>query len=107
MSFVVGAHEVVGDWHGQRARQRDTELGAQGPMAGEAPGEVALDHDREACVEVALNLLGGGEQRGEVEAHPCFDIRPLVHRMSEWLVEGRHGGDEHGLPGRGEHGRER
>lgn len=31
-------------------------------MSGEAPGEVALDNDRDAGVEVVLDLLGRGEQ---------------------------------------------
>lgn len=75
-------------------------------MVGEAPGEVALDHHRCAGVEVVLDLLGCGEQSGEVEAHPCVDVRPLVQRVSEGLVEGRDGGDEDGLACGGEHRRE-
>lgn len=75
-------------------------------MVGETPGEIAFDDDRDAGVEVALNLLGRGEQRGEVEAHPRLDVRQLVHRVSEGLVEGRDGGDEDSLSGNGEHRRE-
>ncbi len=75
-------------------------------MGGEAPGEVALDDDRDAGVEMVLDLLGRGEQSGKVEAHPCLDVRPLVHRASERLVEGRDGGDEDGLSGGGEHRRQ-
>ncbi|GBQ02972.1 hypothetical protein SSP531S_44360 [Streptomyces spongiicola] len=70
-------------------------------MGGEAPGEVALDDDRDAGVEMALDLLGRGEQSRKVEAHPRLDVRPPVHRVSEGLVEGRDGGDEDGLSGGG------
>lgn len=75
-------------------------------MSGEAPGEVALDDDRDAGVEVVLDLLGRGEQAREVEAHPCLYIRPLVQRLSERLVGQRDGSDEDGLSGGGEHGRQ-
>lgn len=73
-------------------------------MSGEAPGEVALDDDRDARVEVMLDLLGRGEQAREVEAHPCLYVRPLVQRLPERLVGQRDGSDEDGLPGSGEHG---
>lgn len=106
LPFVVGADEVVGDGYRQPSRQGDTEPGAQGPVAGEASGEVALDDDRDAGVEVPLDLLGRGEQCGEVEAHPCLDVRPLVHRVSEGLVEGRDCGDEDGLTGGSQHRRQ-
>lgn len=75
-------------------------------MSGEAPGEVALDDDRDAGVEVVLDLLGRGEQAREVEAHPCLYVRPLVQRLPERLVGQRDGSDEDGLPGGGEHGRQ-
>lgn len=75
-------------------------------MGGEAPGEVALDDDRDAGVEMVLDLFGRGEQSGKVEAHPRLDVRPLVHRVSERLVEGRDGCDEDGLSGGGEHRRQ-
>ncbi|WP_183153325.1 hypothetical protein [Streptomyces sp. ZS0098] len=106
LSFVVVADEVVRDGFRQPARQGDTEPGAQGPMGGEAPGEVALDNDRDASVEMVLDFLGRGEQSGKVQAHPRLDVRPLVHRASERLVEGRDGGDEDGLPSGGEHRRQ-
>ncbi|OKH99639.1 hypothetical protein A6A06_21260 [Streptomyces sp. CB02923] len=73
---------------------------------GKAPGEVAFDDDRDAGVEMVLDLLGRGEQSGEVEAHPRLDICALVHRVSERLIEGRDGGDEDGLACGGEHRRQ-
>lgn len=75
-------------------------------MGGEAPGEVALDDDRDAGVEMVQDFLGRGEQSGKVEAHPRLDVRPLVHRVPERLVEGRDGGDKDGLSGGGQHRRQ-
>lgn len=106
MSFIVGADEVVGDRCRQPTRQGDTEPGAQGSVVGEAPGEVALDNDGDAGVKVVLDLLGRDEQGGEVEAHPCLDIRPFVHCVPDGLVEGPDCGDEDGLAGSGKHRRE-
>lgn len=81
-------------------------MGAQGAVGGEAPGEVALDDDRDAGVEMVQDFLGRGEQSGKVEAHPRLDVRPFVHCVSERLVERRDGGDKNGLAGGGEHRRE-
>lgn len=106
MPFDVVADQVVRDGCWQPVRQGDAEPCTQGSVGGEAAGEVAFDDDRGAAIEVVLDLLGRGEQRGEVEAHPRLDVRPLVHRVSERLVEGRDGGDEDGLPGGGEHRRQ-
>lgn len=102
-AFVFGADEVVGDGLGQPGRQSDAEPGAQSVVAGQAPGEVAFHDDRDAVFEVTLDLVGCGEQCGEVQAHPRIDVGPLVHLVSEGLVQGRHGGDEDGFAGGGEH----
>ena len=102
-AFVVCADEVVRDGCREPARQRDADAGAHGLVGGEAPGEVALDDYGDAGVKVALDLLGRGEQRGEVEAHPRVDVGPLVHGRPEGLVQGGHGRDEDGLSGGGEH----
>jgi hypothetical protein len=101
-AFVVSTDEVVGDGSRQPGRQRDAEPGAQGAVAGEAPGEVALHDHRNAASEMALDLFGCCEQCGEVEAHPGFDVRPFVHLAPEGLIEGRHGGNKNGLTGSGE-----
>lgn len=94
---------MVRDGCRQQVRQGDTEPGTQTSVGGEAPGEVALDDDRGAGVEMVLDLLGRGEQRGEVEAHPRLYVGPFIDRVSEGLVEGWDGGDEDGLSGSGEH----
>lgn len=106
-AFVLSTEEVVGDRHGQPGRQGDSEPGAQGVVAGEAPGEVALHDNRNTASEVALDLFCRCKQCGEVETHPRFDVRALVHLAPKRLVEGRHGGDEDGLAGSGEHRRDR
>lgn len=102
-AFVVSADEVVRDGSRQPGRQSDAEPGAQGAVAGKAPGEVALYNNRNAAFEVALDLFGCREQCREVEAHPGFDVRPPVHLAPEGLVEGGHGGNEDGLTGSREH----
>lgn len=102
-AFVVTADEVVRDGSREPVRQRDAEPSPHGLVGGEAPGEVALDDHGDAGVEVALDFLGRGEQRGEVEAHSRVDVGPLVHGRPEGLVQGGHGGDEDGLAGGSEH----
>lgn len=102
-AFVVAADEVVREGCREPVRQRDAEPSPHGLVGGEAPGEVALDDYGDAGVEVALDFLGRGEQRGEVEAHSRVDVGALVHGCPKGLVQGGHGGDEDGLSGGGKH----
>lgn len=102
-ALVLGADKVVGDGLGQGGRQCDAETGAEGVVVGQAAGEIALHDDRDADRQVAPYLLGRGEQRGQVEAHPCLDVFPLVHLMSQGLEDGWHGGDEDSPAGLGQY----
>lgn len=106
LALVLGADEVVGDGLGQGGRQCDAEAGSEGAVVGQAAGEVALHDDGDAGRQVAPYLVGRGEQRGEVEAHPRLDIPPLVHLTPQGLEEGWHGGDEDGFAGLGQHRRD-
>lgn len=68
-------------------------------MVRQAAGEVTLDDDGGTDGQVTPDLLGGGEERREVEAHTGLDVAPKVHLEAQGLVEDRHGGDQNGPPG--------
>lgn len=103
LALVLGADKVVRDGLGQGGRQCNAEASAECTVVGHAAGEIALHHDRDAGRKVAPYLVGRGEQRGQVKAHPCLDIPPLVHLMPQGLEDGWHGGDEDGPAGLGQH----
>jgi hypothetical protein len=88
---------VVGDGLRQGGRQRDAKAGAEGLVVGQAAGEVALYDYGGAGRQVVPYLVGCCEQSGEVEAHPCVDIRPSVYFVPQRLVHGWHGCDKNGL----------
>lgn len=102
-TLLLRAEQLVGDGLGEVRRQCDAEARSEGLVVGQAPGKVALHDDRDVGGEVALYLIDGGEECGEVEAHPGLDVVPQVDLAPQGLVEERHGGDEDGLAGCGEH----
>lgn len=94
-AFVLGAHEVVrgGLWH--IGRQDDAETGAEGVVVGQTAGEVAVHDDRDTGGQVPVDVVGGCEQRGEVERHAGLYVVPCVDLPPQRLIERRHSGDEY------------
>lgn len=99
LPFVLGARQVVRGGLRQAGRKHDAQTGAQRFVVRQAASEVALDDDRGTGDQVAPDLLGGDEERREVEAHAGLDIAPKVHLAAQGLVEDRHGGDQNSSPG--------
>lgn len=93
-AFFFVAHEAVRDGLGQVRRQGDTETGAVGTVVRQAAGEVAVHDDRDTGRQVPADVVGGGEQGGEVEGHAGFHVVPGVDLPPQRLVERGHGGDE-------------
>lgn len=99
-ALVFAACQLVGHRLGQVGRQPDAETGTESAVVGQAASEVALHDDGGALGQVAPYLIGRGEQRGQVEAHPGLGIAPQVHLASQRLVDERHGRDQNGSTGR-------
>ena len=79
LPFVLRAHQVVRDGLRQIGWQHDAEPGPERVMVREASGEVALDDDRGAVGQVVPDLLGGHEERREIEALTRLDAPSKVH----------------------------
>lgn len=96
LPFVLGARQVVRDGLRQSGRKGDAQTGSQRVMVRQAASEVALDDDGRTGSQVTPDLLGGGEERREIEAQTGLDVAPKVHLAAQGLVQDRHGGDQNG-----------
>lgn len=103
LAFLFRDDQLIRDGPRQIGRQRDAKPGTEGAVGGDAPGEIALHDDRDTGDQIALYLVGRGEQGGEVEAHARLDVLPHVDLSLQRLVEERHGGDQDGSPSCREH----